>query len=365
MPWVFFPSVNITDQFRLPQAMWMDLTFLFIIAMSFIKGNNFVYKNKYFCWLIVWIFGKLAFDFIIPYNIAFTTGRGLNISVLEPMIHIFLGLWAMQIMLANLDRFDFIRIAKAICLSAIAITIFSFFQFIGWNPWGAIKAGYLCDNIVSACLDNPNVVGMYLVLALPLFFMFKEAKYALGLLIVIGGIIITKSHFSIALALFACFAYFALRYRKNIWFISTMIALSIFLGAIVIGQMDFAKIQMNGMSGRLDVWKFGIDRVKENPIFGQGIGIWKNFQYVDNHHTTWYSAHNDWLERLIEIGIIGIFLMVLVIVNAFRRFTYSDENFSFLIMFATFIIMMFGSFPLEVPTIAMLGLVSFIAVEKT
>jgi O-antigen ligase len=107
-----------------------------------------------------------------------------------------------------------------------------------------------------------------------------------------------------------------------------------------------------------------LQKFKENVIFGQGIGIFKTWNIL--HLGYWGNAHNDWLERLVELGLIGIILMVLVVINSIRKFNYKKDNivgFSYFASFVSFLVLMGGSFPFEIAPLALLGLIGFWGTE--
>ena len=248
-------------------------------------------------------------------------------------------------------------------LSSFLVAIFAIMQYLNFDPFGKI-AVYKCSNKVSACLDNPNLVGNYLVLSLPLFFLFKDKKFWVGMGLVILGILASKSHFAIFLMGFSILSYLFIRFRHSKSIIISLLGVvvaSIFL----IFHFDFAKLNLN-ISGRLDVWKVAVTQFKASPLLGQGIGVWKSIMvrtYNGPVYTDWTTAHNDWLERLVELGVVGVFLLVLVIVNSLRCFNWK-ENTPFMVCFLTFLVMCFGSFPLETSTVFCVGWMSFCAVEK-
>ena len=364
MPWFFYPSQNVVEQFRLPQALIMDVMFLGVIAFSFLRGNLYMYRNKFLSWLTIWMFGSFIYYFFIPFSINTKNGRILNAMALDGIIHTILGLWAIQIILSNIDRDGLIKIAKTLCLSSVALGCFAILQRIGFDPMTVFNAKYLCANVVSACLDNPNIVGNYLALCFPLFLMFNQPRYGFGALLVIGGLYATDCHFAIALAFLSTFIFFVAKYRKSKYTLLALL-LSVSFLILLLFKIDFAKLS-GGMSGRIDIWKQGLLFVKQNVLFGHGIGCWRSFNVFDTRtHTYWLYAHNDWLERTVEMGVIWLVLALTVVINSLRKINLTDEtSYSFLSMFVVFLVMCFGSFPFETPTIAVLGLISFIGVER-
>ncbi len=76
------------------------------------------------------------------------------------------------------------------------------------------------------------------------------------------------------------------------------------------------------LQSRLPAWSRTVTLVKDFPIWGTGYGT---FQYVepvtrrsDDGRVVWEHAHNDYLEMLIEAGVPGLLLTLLVVGLLFR-----------------------------------------------
>lgn len=361
MPWIILPIKGIEDQMRLPQSIFMDFIFFGIITMAVFRGLKYTYKNKYFAVLVGWVFLNFLYFFFCPFGFKTEQGRMLNIWMLEPMIHIILGIFASIAVFTCLDAEDFRKVAKALCISGALVSVVAIMQFFNFDPFGS-RVFHRSGNHVAALLDNPNVVANYLCLCFPLYFLFPPAKYRWLTLLCIGGILVTRSNFAIGLLGVSVFAYIVLLFRKNR---TVLLLLGLVITSIIsaISYTDFGKLSWGG-SGRLECWEMAVQHLKDNPLLGQGIGVFKSW-YIFIRTSVWLYVHNDWLERAIEIGLVGVFLMVLVVINTIRMFNYDHkENYPFMVMFITFLVMMFGSFPFETSTVALLGVFSWWACEK-
>lgn len=302
----------------------------------------------------------------LPFTMTFNNRQAINIATLAPTIHFILGLWALYIMLSYFEKDDFEKIAKGICFSAVLITVFGIMQVIGFDPFGGI-ARYVHGNHFSACLDNPNIAGNYLCLSLPLFFAFGEKKkYIWWGLLVFAGVILSKSTLAIGCAFIGICFYALLVYRRNIRVKLAVTALIILFIIFCSTHKAFLKID-TGFSRRLDVWGQTIEKIKINPLFGQGLGRFRTYEIEDKSTTKCLVLHNDWLQAWVEIGLLGAVLLLLIAINSFRNFDYQKAgilSFSYLTSFLIFILLMCGSFPIEIAPTALLGLINFTAVEK-
>ncbi len=90
-----------------------------------------------------------------------------------------------------------------------------------------------------------------------------------------------------------------------------------------------AEIASRYFGGRLPIWKGTIGIIKDNPIFGTGLGtfnyIFPKYQPVGIIAKHYAYAHSDFLELLSETGIIGFSLFVIcglwTAIYLFRRYS--------------------------------------------
>jgi len=367
LPWVFLPKAFMPapyDQFRTAQEVCFNLICLGIIFFSFKDGLKYLYRNKYLAVLVSWIFITFWFNFYYPYAM-----KGvINISLIVPMVHTLLVVWTSFIALSYLDSDNFIEIAKALCLSATIVAVFALLQISGLDPIG--KAGMYKHDQINHCtafFGHFNLVGNYLAIIAPLFLFFKEKKYLIGFVIVCACCILSKSDMSLIALVIGIFITLCLKFRFNKKILLGIFLIFFLLGSgFVIKNYDSIK---NGsiMTGRQVIWKQAYEKgIKQNPLFGQGIGCFKTLPVWDGP-TKCLEAHNDWIERTVDWGLLGTFLMILIVINALRNFNYkkgNDLGFSYMGAFIAFLFVMIGSFPMEIAPLGFAGLIVWWSVEK-
>lgn len=367
MPWIVVPLKGINDPLWVPKEAFFDIICLGAIVLSFKDGLNFKYQNKYLMWFTGWVFLTVIFNWYFPFVFSFNQRQLLNIWIIFPYIHFILALFTTYIVCSTLQAIDFIKIAKAICLTSMCVSVYALLEVIGLEPAGKIFKFYHGNHLV-ALLGQPNVMGNYMAIVLPFYFCFKETKYKLGFLLALVCVILSKSHIAQFCAFFGLILYLFLKYRHNKKI--TALILIIFLIASIFGGMVFKdRLERDGLSQRVLCWKESFNRFKDNPFFGQGIGIYKTFEImpVEANQVKWFFAHSDWFERAIELGLFGAFLLVLIVLNSLKGFNYSKDNligFSYYSSFVVFLLLMLFSFPVEIAPLCLLGLVNFWAVEK-
>jgi len=112
---------------------------------------------------------------------------------------------------------------------------------------------------------------------------------------------------------------------KRIWIYFLIILLILFNIQYVIGFSEFLRSSLGRettLTGRTEIWSFLLN-VGTDPLFGTGYGsfwlenrlesIVEKFGWMGN------EAHNGYLELYLELGIIGVFLMVGFIISSYRN----------------------------------------------
>lgn len=365
MPWVVWANGILLEQFRGPKAVLFDIFCMGIIVISLLRGLLFQYKNKFLAYLTAWIFALSAWVWFIP--LCYKTEQSVlgvfNLWTVEPIIHFLLAVIATYLALSSLTRDDFYKIANALCISAVMVSIVGIFEAMGLNPFNGFIY-YTNDIHVCALLDNPNLVGNYLCMSVPFFLFFRKPVYYLGLALVITAIYYTKSDLSMIATLVGIVFYIVMAAKSR-----RLTLLMLLLGAALICLATTAQgvawLDLDArFAGRIEAWKLGIQHFKQSPLWGHGLGSWKTFGIMARE-VYWGEAHNDWFERTMDIGLFGMALFVLLIVTSLRRVDYqSPLAVACATSFVCFLMVMFGSFPMEIAPLALTGLIGFWGIER-
>lgn len=365
LPWLVIPSNIVPEPTRLIKASVFDVAMMGIIVFALIDGLKVSYKNKYLGWISAWIF----FTFVCNWYYPLLRGIGYNAGTIESSLHFIFALTGTIFVCSNIERNDFIRIAKAVAISATLVSAFSLLQVIGLDPLKTITKikvipGSADHRIVAALLDHPDLLGNYLAISLPFFFYLRGTRYLISMFLVIFILIFVKSSISILAAFAAFFVFMFLKNRDSNKWRNGLLVGFVCLSLFVFFAKGFNKIN-TGFTGRTPVWHEMINRMS-NPAFGQGLGVVKSLNVITSNQY-WMFAHNDYVEIYCCLGALGLFLFFLIVINSFRNFNYRKDNllgFSFLASFVAFLIIMFGSFPMEIAPLALGGMLAFWGVEK-
>lgn len=131
-------------------------------------------------------------------------------------------------------------------------------------------------------------------------------------------------------------------------------------------------LQDESLNYRVDYYINSLELFKSNPIFGHGIGSWKikSLMYQDYNDSSIispYYVHNDFLQILMELGLIGLilysFILVKFLIFLLKRLK-KGKYFLLLICFVIFLIDSSLNFPIHrsqeiIPFILIISYLSF------
>src|SRR5690606_9032401 len=100
-------------------------------------------------------------------------------------------------------------------------------------------------------------------------------------------------------------------------------------------------------SGRLDYWRHNLQLFVELPIDRKiaGVGIGNTAGHMQTNSDDLIDSHNDWLELLVQTGVVGLLIFValqVLILRAILRLP-AEERHVFLALFVAVSVMMFVS----------------------
>ncbi len=190
---------------------------------------------------------------------------------------------------------------------------------------------------------EPNQYAAYLVLFFPVLFsgaLFADTKkkqilFVLLIFIAFVSLLITGSRGGAISFVFATCVYLFIfsrsgLIRPGVLILSLAVVVSI-LGAstfilapkniqdLVVERFDPAKAKSADeyTSGRLTLWSEGIKLFYKSPIFGHGQATFIPLMKKNFH--IWGNSHNDYLLYLVQYGVIGLGLFLMVLWSLFRE----------------------------------------------
>lgn len=238
------------------------------------------------------------------------------------------------------------RCVLALCAIGCAYAIVGIIEELTWNGrilWMLVPRDWTGPNLALRRARGPFVdpdhFGTFLVMLLPLLLAGLSAPrllvserlagrirplFALGALVMVLALVLTLSRSSWVAAIFASVVFFQLfldrfspswRWAIAASALAAAASLSLLLmssgGAWGVASQRMAPYSFGAaMEERLQVWRASLALWRAYPLFGVGLGGWReiflHFQYPPRPLLAAHEAHNDYLEWLCDGGLIGL-----------------------------------------------------------
>jgi len=234
-------------------------------------------------------------------------------------------------LIQKISEEDIDKLIKIVHLTGLGIAVFGILEYI-----------FVAGRRIVSTFPNPNPLGIYLAMLFLFTFglslrknesVVKANKYDVYALIFGTALILTGSRGSyVAFLIGLPFIFIGNSKEKlfrNIVKTFLTIVLSVIFANIVmilasqVQNIIFSKSLFESMTrvdsfvpsslkGRLEFWKVGFDLIRHRPLNGFGLGSFFSAYYIEYNGNEWYSrfAHNHYLQTVVEIGFIGLSLLV-------------------------------------------------------
>ena len=235
-------------------------------------------------------------------------------------------------------------ILNSLCIFSLINVLWMVFQYFGIYFVFYPRAGW--DALETGWFSNRNEVSIYLALSIPLFF---RKGWAWFIVLVLFGLLIAQCTNGFMVAVIVSGIYSAYRLcekypsKKAIVVVVALIAVV----ASVSGFMRF--VHKGAYAERLAAFTAALELIKEKPLLGWGIGqscyvipLFLNGEkqtpelrkrtfrsiyyandfvnvYNEKHRSSpllnqfWRQLHNDYEQFAVDTGIVGLFLLLMVI----------------------------------------------------
>ena len=327
---------------------WMSLG---AIAILFILYNNFISHDK-----VKINFGKSVIVILsgiyLVFNSLFAENLNESIISLYKLLIIVSVFYTCFIAVRKIDD-PLIFICQIFSISIFLESTFTLIDFISINDsFTGISQN---RNISSSSIVFKLIFLIYLIHNSKLF----STKLVLKILEVIAlfSIILLQSRLGLISVLTIYLLYFIVMkpLRKNIY-ISLLISSLFFL---YFNSNDFQnKIEKtysfqnlgddDSTIQRLSFYQKSISLFNQNPLFGNGLGSWK-YKSLQNDNTenekilVPYYTHNDFLQTLMETGLIGLLIYIIFFLLLIRNILSFRNHKAFAPMIIVLVIVIYNS----------------------
>ena len=168
---------------------------------------------------------------------------------------------------------------------------------------------------------NTSLLGVYFACSAFLFLEYFKIKKIpiLFFVIMVFSLVLKNATTAIALVSGGIFYLFNRYALKRKYILTGILILLLLVGFFIyVKQPNF---------DRLPIWRKLIsDGIRIRPFVGSGLGVFSNLMIIDKTNTPWLEAHNDYLQMILEIGLVGLFLFMGFIISRFREFFSKKRN---------------------------------------
>ncbi|MEM9137424.1 MAG: O-antigen ligase family protein [Cyanobacteria bacterium P01_F01_bin.42] len=196
---------------------------------------------------------------------------------------------------------------RVFALCGIALVVHSLQQHFNGVGWTGETTVYGRVRYIGL-LNDPNDLGMFLVMALPfaLHFSSNSRNFMVKLFWLsaagsyLYGAYLTQSRGT----MLAAFAVLLVHVYKRIGVVTAggLVTAGVAAISLLPGRMQRLSVAESSAGGRVDAWYAGLQMFESNPIFGVGAGT-----FTDHHIRT---AHNTLVLVIGELGFVGTLIFI-------------------------------------------------------
>lgn len=225
---------------------------------------------------------------------------------------------------------------------------------------------------LTGIASNPNISSSSIIIKLPFIIYFvhqvkkKWNKFLLRVIeyLSIIAIIILGSRLGL-ISLFIIYFFYFFWYKNHrlnqVFSIVVIFTFSFFISnSQTVNNFDLSSLRIENLNNdestnqRLNFYKKAIDLSFNKPFTGYGLGSWKyeSLPYDNNNNNDIlvpYYTHNDFLQILFELGIIGLAAYLFFLIILFKKILFLEDKLRgvLIIIFIAFVINSLLNFPIH------------------
>lgn len=333
VPLLYYP---LESNYSMSLKLWVILLCLvFIVTGNLVRRELVVYNGKYVVLLVSYIVTVMISMLLVgEIGLRFFGSEmrpdGIVVLIMYVMLFWFVGRY--------MERYSLFLLFGGLIVSAIGIA-----QYYGLDVLPPTEISEMWSNVSYSTIGNPNFLGSYLVLLLPVaMYEYMGLKKWYGL--VVYGVILycllatmSRGPWLGAMAAIGMFMLMLWLAKKVDWkrlgivFVISVVLIGLFnvlgdgalfnrfgtigsdIGEVVSGGENLEKAG----SFRMFIWIRSLELVKENPLWGVGLEQ-LGYAFIDNYSEDMVKhwgrvmfvdrAHNEYLHIAVSTGIPSLFV---------------------------------------------------------
>jgi O-antigen ligase len=279
-------------------------------------------------------------------------------------------LFCLCLLLSPLERDDLLPVLTALTAAALAASLYNVADHLDWFSFSTLKA--YSDGTGASTLGHKNFASSFLLMCVPFpFYLAWRAKdftqrllWLFAAFLIVFGMILTFSRGALAALLISSMVALLVRARgKKLFENRTMLIIlsALFVLLLVLVPRDFYRTLWHGIKQpetisplRVDIYRSAVKMIKERPVAGFGTGsFFHKYPEYKGEYALWKvekgtyikHAHNEYLEILVDGGLIQLLLFLVIMTMFFSSLLKQTRGAWFLaLLTAAAAILIFGAF---------------------
>jgi O-antigen ligase len=304
LPWSSF-LFRQTDIWH-AEGHFVQISILILFCYSFFEKPKYVQVlNKPLGSFIAWAGLITAYGWIT----IFSATQHYPVKIVMPFFNLLSLVWLYRLITEYLDSVSIERIFKWLKYSVILLLFYCVLQYLKLDEFlkGINDTG---DQLVGTIGNSMHLAGLLAILQ-PLFFK-KSRENILCLILLWLLILLTGSATGLVTGIGVALFWLWFKNRKV-----AIVASGVSFISLIALHLTHKSFFYN--SDRFRVWSLVCKAIKNKFITGFGLGTY-GLSGIGDTNVHWQHVHNEYLQVIFEIGIIGLILILWCIWDYFRKF---------------------------------------------
>lgn len=371
---IFIPFVK--EMFRFPKEAVFVVGGLIFIASSLMYEPQRKFVNKWISFVLMYAALSFGFFFFVPLVWNSPDGKVMwNVWNYLPTLNLILGLMMIKTLVEYTDSLKrWVVIAKIFGIMGFAFAVYAILQYFGFDQIFGRNLTWNYDNGVKndntlymiTFLGTPFLTANYIAILSPLLLIFKPLRYKIFYGVSMLALLLTNKALSIVAAGVGGMLYCLMTKNYKVLMVGGLVC---FVGLL----LNLHKLPgFLNSGGRLALWGQILDKLKDSPFLGFGLGSFENMNFrlpqVNQYYvpTRWDNAHNELLQIVFETGLsMGVFVIAYLrgLFVRLMNIPQSMLRIGFMTSFIAYLIISMGGFPLRIAPLALIGITLIAALE--
>ena len=320
LPWVAMPGIE--NPYLEPKALWLTAIGWGLVLWRLFRlpSATLGWRNPWTVWLAGWVVGTSLwkFQWLFLHRAPGQSRIVYNEYVWFACGSVLLAFLLVEALSEAYLRSDGAaqRLTQWMVCSAMLAAGYGVCQSLGWDQWYATNGVGNSTTLVWAGFGNPGYLALYLAMLLPLCLLFSSKRYLLYAALMLLTIFLTQARYAWGVAVVGVGSSLLARWWKRLpWWGQMGAALSSSSLVVALAYVGYPILIAD--ETRLPLWSkalallhptYGIGAKNALSMTGYGLNA---LPILLGSSVQW--AHNEWVQLVVEIGVIGTGLTALMV----------------------------------------------------